>query len=144
MLAEVANRGSFTLFFMGATYIILPEKNLVIGRFIGPTGAEDIQQLFAAIWSDPLFDRAFHLLLDFTRAVLRIGLTEVPAICKSMLSIAGDVMGCAALIASGPVGTALAMLISKRISLITPSSVFSTWERALDFLGVDLPEDFET
>ncbi len=33
------------------------------------------------------------------------------------------------------------MLFSKGISLITPSQVFSTWDAALDFPGVDLPED---
>ncbi|MFA7344451.1 MAG: hypothetical protein WC003_09115 [Terrimicrobiaceae bacterium] len=128
---------------MSASYLILPEKKLIIGRFVGPTGLEDILKLLKKIWSDPLFDRAFHLLVDFTRAALKIGMGEVTALCHSMMAVADGVMGYAAIIASGPAGTALAMLISKGISLITPSSVFSTWDAAVDFLGVDLPEDFE-
>ncbi|MCK9588393.1 MAG: hypothetical protein WC076_00135 [Terrimicrobiaceae bacterium] len=126
---------------MSASYLILPEKKLIIGRFAGPTGADDIKRLLHKIWADPLFDRAFHLLMDFTRAVLRIGVAEVAGLCNGIMSIAGGVMGSAAILASGPVGTALAMLFSKGLSLFTPSSVFSTWGAALDFLGVDLPED---
>jgi len=125
---------------MPASYLILPEKNLVIGSFEGPTGAGEIKGLLHEIWADPLFDRAFHMVLDFTRAILKIGMAEVAMVCQSMVSIAEGVMGSAAIIASGPVGTALAMLLSKGISLIAPSAVFSTWDAAMDFLGVDLPE----
>lgn len=126
---------------MAASYLILPEKNLIIGRFEGPTGAHDIKGLLVEIWSDPLFDRAFHMVMDFTRAALKIGMAEVTMLCDSIMGVAGGVMGSAAIIASGPVGTALAMLFSKGIALITPSEVFSTWDAALDFLGVDLPEE---
>jgi hypothetical protein len=126
---------------MAASYLILPEKNLIVGKFSGPTGAHDIKGLLMQIWSDPLFDRAFHMVLDFTRAALKIGMAEVTMLCESIMSVADGVMGSAAIIASGPVGTALAMLFSKGISLVTPSEVFSTWDAALDFLGVDLPED---
>ncbi len=125
---------------MTASYLILPEKKLIIGKFAGPTRAEDIKGLLMKIWSDPLFDRTFHMLIDFTRAVLKLGMLEVTVLCDAIMSIAGGAMGSAAIIASGPVGTALAMLFSKGISLITPSEVFSTWDAALDFLGVDLPE----
>lgn len=128
---------------MSATYLILPEKQLMIGRFTGPTNAKDIRMLLHEICADPLFDRAFHLLLDFTRAALKIGIAEVTMLCDAMMSVAGGVMGGAALIASGPTGTALAMLVSKGISLFTPSRVFSTWDAAVGFLGVNLPEDFE-
>ncbi len=126
---------------MAASYLILPEKNLIIGKFSGSTGADDIKGLLMQIWSDPLFDRAFHMVMDFTRAALKIGMAEVTMLCDSIMSVADGVMGSAAIIASGPVGTALAMLFSKGISLITPSGVFSTWDAALNFLGVDLPED---
>lgn len=126
---------------MAASYLILPEKKLIIGKFEGPTGSEDIKRLLMEIWSDTLFDRAFHMVMDFTRAALNIGMAEVTMLCDAIVGIAGGVMGRAALIASGPVGTALAMLFSKGISLITHSEVFSTWDAALDFLGVDLPEE---
>lgn len=124
---------------MSATYTILPEKRLVISRFTGPTGAEDIKRLLLEIWADSRFDRAFHMLMDFSKAALRIGMAEVTALCHSIMTIAEGAMGSAAIIASGPVGTALAMIFSKGLSLFTPSAVFSTWDGALDFLGVDLP-----
>ena len=129
---------------MSASYLILPEKRLIIGRFAGPTLAEDIKQLLEDIWSDPLFDRAYHMLMDFTRAALKIGMDEVKWICNSRRSIAGGMMGSTAIIASSPAGTALAMLFSKGLSLITPSAVFSTWDAAVGFLGVDFPEDSQT
>ena len=81
---------------MPASYLILPDKELVIGRFNGPTGAQDIQQLLHEIWADPLYQRAFHLLLDFSKAVLRIGVAEVTMICDFMVSVAEGVMGKAA------------------------------------------------
>ena len=126
---------------MPASYLILPDKELVIGRFNGPTGAQDIQQLLHDIWADPLYQRAFHLLLEFSKAVLRIGVAEVTMICDFMVSVAEGVMGKAAIIASGPMATALAMILSKGISLIAPSAVFSTWDGAMKFLGVDLPDE---
>ncbi len=123
---------------MSATYHILPEKSLVISRFVGPTGAEDIRRLLLEIWADSRFDRSFHMLLDFSKASLRIGMAEVTALCHSIMTIAEGAMGSAAIIASGPVGTALAMLFSKGLSLFTSSAVFSTRDAALNFLGVDL------
>lgn len=101
---------------------------------------EDIKLFMHRVCADPLFDRTFHTLVDFTKAVLQIGLAEVTMLCEFILSVAKGKMGSAAIIASGPVGTALAMLFSKSLSLFAPSAVFSTWEAALDFLGVDLPE----
>ena len=126
---------------MSATYLILPEKKLIIGRFSGLVGADDIKRLLLEIWADPRFDRAFHMLMDFSKAALRIGMAEVTMLCHSIMTVAEGVMGSAAIIASGPVGTALAMLLSKGLSLFTPSAVFSTWDAALNFLGVDLPEE---
>ena len=125
---------------MPSVYHILPDKALIIGRFAGPTGAEDIQQLLHEVRADPLFDRAFHMLMDFSAAVLRIGVSEVMLLCDFVLSIAEGVTGRTAIIASGPIATALAMIFSKGTSLIAPSAVFSTWDAALKFLGVDLPE----
>lgn len=120
---------------MSATYLILPEKRLIIERFTGPTGLEEIKNLLSRVFSDPLFDRTFHTLMDFTKAVLKTGLEEVALLCEFISSVAGG--GSTAIIAAGPMGTALAMLISKGLSFFTPSEVFSTGEAALNFLGLD-------
>ncbi len=123
---------------MAASYLILTEKRLVVGRFTGPTDAEDIRHLMLRVFSDPLFDRKFRLLIDFTRAVLRIGVAEVSLLCDFIFSVAKGSIGSAAILTSGTVGTALAMLLSKGLGLFAPSAVFSTLDAALDFLGVDL------
>ncbi len=125
---------------MSATYLILPEKRLIIERFTGPTGFEEIKSLLSRVFSDPLFDRTFHTLMDFTKAVLKTGLEEVALLCEFISSVAGGVIGSTAIIAAGPMGTALAMLISKGLSFFTPSEVFSTGEAALNFLGLDFSE----
>lgn len=122
---------------MSATYLILPGKRLIIERFTGPTGLEEIKSLLTRVFSDPLFDRTFHTLMDFTNAVLRTGLEEVALLCEFIASVSGGAIGSTAIIAAGPMGTALAMLISKGLSFFTPSEVFSTGEAALDFLGLD-------
>jgi len=123
---------------MPATYLILPEKRLIIERFTGSTGLEEIKNLLGRVFADPLFDRSFHTLMDFTKAVLKTGLEEVALLCEFISSVAGGCIGSTAIIAAGPMGTALAMLISKGLSFFTPSEVFSTGEAALDFLGLDL------
>lgn len=123
---------------MSSTYLILPEKRLIIERFTGPTGFEEIKNLLSRVFSDPLFDRTFHTLMDFTNAVLKTGLEEVALLCEFISSIAGGAIGSTAIIAAGPMGTALAMLLSKGLSFFTPSEVFSTGEAALNFLGLDL------
>lgn len=125
---------------MSSTYLILPEKRLIIERFTGPTGLEEIKHLLSRVFADPLFDRTFHTLMDFTKAVLRTGLEEVSLLCDFIASIAGGNIGSTAIIAAGPIGTALAMLLSKGLSIFTPSEVFSTGEAALRFLGVDFSE----
>jgi len=125
---------------MPATYLILPEKRLIIERFTGPTGFEEIKSLLSRVFSDPLFDKTFHTLMDFTKAVLKTGLEEVALLCEFISSVAGGVIGSTAIIAAGPMGTALAMLISKGLSFFTPSEVFSTGEAALNFLGLDFSE----
>jgi len=125
---------------MPATYLILPEKRLIIERFTEPTGFEEIKSLLSRVFSDPLFDKTFHTLMDFTKAVLKTGLEEVALLCEFISSVAGGVIGSTAIIAAGPMGTALAMLISKGLSFFTPSEVFSTGEAALNFLGLDFSE----
>jgi len=125
---------------MPATYLILPEKRLIIERFTGPTGLEEIKNLLSRVFSDPLFDRTFHTLMDFTKAVLKTGLEEVALLCEFISSVAGSGIGSTAIVAAGTMGTALAMLISKGLSFFTPSEVFSTGEAALNFLGLDFSE----
>lgn len=125
---------------MSATYLILPEKRLIIERFTGPTGLEEIKNLLSRVFSDPLFDRTFHTLMDFTKAVLKTGLEEVAHLCEFISSVAGSGIGSTAIVAAGTMGTALAMLISKGLSFFTPSEVFSTGEAALNFLGLDFSE----
>ncbi len=123
---------------MAASYLILTEKHLVVGRFTGPTDAEDIRCLMRQVFSDPLFNRKFCLLMDFTRAVLRIGIAEVSLLCDFIFSAAKGFIGSTAILTSGTVGTALAMLLSKGLGVFVQSAVFSTLDAALDFLGVDL------
>ncbi len=123
---------------MAATYLILPAKRLIIQRFIGPTGAEEIKQLMLRVCADPLFDNTFHTLMDFTRAVLKVGIAEVSLICDFIFSLTKGATGSAAIVASGPLGTALAMLFSKGLSIFRPSAVFSSHEAAYRFLGVDM------
>lgn len=125
---------------MPATYLILPEKRLIIERFTGPTGFEEIKNLLRRVFSDPLFDRTFHTLMDFTKAVLKTGLEEVALLCEFISSVAGSGIGSTAIVAAGTMGTALAMLISKGLSFFTLSEVFSTGEAALNFLGLDFSE----
>ncbi|MFZ4775001.1 MAG: hypothetical protein ACOYM3_06550 [Terrimicrobiaceae bacterium] len=125
---------------MAATYLILPGKRLIIQRFIGPTGSDEIKQLTLRVRADPLFDRSFHTLMDFTRAVLKIGIAEVSMLCNFIFSLAEGEVGSAVIVASSPMGTALAMLFSKGLSLFTPSAVFSSHEAAFQFLGVDMSD----
>jgi len=126
---------------MAATYLILPAKRLIIQRFTGPTGTEEIRQLTLRVCADPLFDRSFHTLMDFTRAALQIGIAEVSMLCHFLFSLAeGGEVGSAAIVATSPMGTALAMLFSKGLSLFAPSAVFSSHEAAFEFLGVDMSD----
>jgi len=126
---------------MAATYLIFPEKKLVISRFEGPTGAGDIRELLVEIWADATFERTFHILMDFSKAVFRIGLDEVKSLCNLVMTLAEGAMGRAAMISTEPIGTALAMLFSKGLSLFTASGVFSTQAAALRFLNVELPHE---
>lgn len=118
-------------------YDIFPEKRLIVQRYAGEISMQDFIICSELMWSDPKYSTGYNGIADLTQSVLKMNLLELPSLATRILGIGCVSKGRWVVLASTPVVTALAFLFQQTIQAHHSLEVFSTWEAACSFLGVE-------
>lgn len=119
---------------MGMSYQIFPDKRLIVETFSGPVKLEEMLGMFEELWKEPLYDRTYSILMDFSEAHMDMGVEEIKKLTGYVLAADSSSRGRVAIVVSGPLETAFTMLISRQMKEHQPVSVFSTVETAKEHL----------
>lgn len=125
---------------MPFTFQILPEKAVILARYMGLTTIRDMRVLAAEIWEHPDYDPAFDGILDYREAVLASGTGEIEAVCDFFLESEAASRGRAAVVVTRPRETALNVIFRARMNPRNRMDIFSTWDAACSFIGVRIPD----
>lgn len=121
-------------------YVILPEQRCVVSRFSGSVSPQDVMAGSEKIWSDPAYERSYHVLCDLTRVVIH----GTPADVKPLVNFyrrPETSTGLWAAIFSMPNLTALGYLFRAALPVPGRFGIFSSWDGACDYLQISIPQD---
>lgn len=106
-------------------------------RFSGEVSIDEVVAGIERLWADPEYDPHFCGIVDLQRISLRAQVGDVAALLQ-FLRRPETSIGSWAAIFSDPVGTALGMLFLRTNRILPRFDVFSSWEGACAFLGLEL------
>ena len=126
---------------MKHTFSIDTVRRIIILRYLGKTTVQDMKNISIDVWADPSYNQFFNGILDYRKAELDTSVEGIDEIADYFLEASEASFGNAAIIAARPLETALTMIFAHRMLSRNKIHIFSTWEAACKFVGVeDLPE----
>jgi hypothetical protein len=126
---------------MTSSYEIYPEKHAIILRLTGKFALADLRAVTLRLWSDPRYRRDQVGLIDISNASAGVSMEDFRALVAFVKSREEASTARWAAVASTPFATACAMLYRTAVAGRQLFEVFSTWEAACGFIGVELAPD---
>ncbi|MCX6955719.1 MAG: hypothetical protein NTV51_26545 [Verrucomicrobia bacterium] len=121
-------------------YEIYPEQKLILTRFSGAFTLEDLTGVAQRLWSDPRYSRSYGGVVDLTDTSVAVGRADFRALVDFVRRHKETSTGRWAAVAGSPLATACAIIYQRALAGRHTFEVFSTFEAAGQFLGVDLAE----
>jgi hypothetical protein len=119
-------------------YVILPEKRCIVIRYSGVLTLNDVTASTQALWADPLYDKMYNGISDISRATPG-GNTDDVGKLVDFFKHPETSTGRWAVITSEPKFTALSLLFKSSCYAKPWIEMFTSWEAACAFLGVEIP-----
>ncbi len=126
---------------MVCEYEIFPEQRLVFLRFCGECTFVQLKSAVEQLWHDRRFSHAYNGLIDLTDTKVRISSSDFQALMGFVLGQKSKPQGRWAAVAASPLVTAFAMLYQRLARERHTFQVFSTFQRAAEFVGAGFGED---
>lgn len=121
-------------------YKIYPDHSLIILRLTGAFTLEDLMTGARRLWADERYSRHYNGLIDLTDGTLTVGGGDFRALVEFVRGHKDTSTGRWAAVASTPFATAYGFLYQRALAGRHTFQVFSTFEAAGSFLGVDLQD----
>lgn len=121
-------------------YGIYPEKQLIVTRYGGAWTLRDLQAMAEQLWSDARYVRSYNGVVDLTDMTLSVGQGDFRALLEFLRGHKNFSEGRWAAVAGSPLATACGLLYKRALATRHTFEVFSTFEAAGAFVGVDLED----
>lgn len=131
-------RGRRTGTCMKFDYKIYPEHTFIVLRLVGAFTLEELTKGVERLWSDPRYSRSYHGVIDLTDGTLAVGRLEFRALVDFVRGHKDTSTGRWAAVAGSPLAVACGMIYQRAVAGRHSFEVFSTFEAAGSFVGVDL------
>ncbi len=125
------------------SFLIHPDKSLIVARYIGPTTVQDMRNLATEIWSHPGYDPTYSGILDYREAILDASPDGIHEVCQYFCESAQSSRGKCSILSTCPLETALNTIFMQRMECHNIIMVCCTWDTACRFLGVWLPDHLQ-
>lgn len=126
---------------MKHTFFIDTVRRTIVLRYLGKTTVQDMKDIAMEIWAEPSYNQFFNGIIDYRKAKLDTSVDAIAEITDYFLEASEASFGHAAILAARPLETALNMIFADRMLCRNKMHIFSTWEAACKFVGVeDLPD----
>ncbi len=124
-------------------YKVYPKKQFILQRLLGIVNMENLIHVKQKQDEDPAFDLSFKLLTDVRHADVQFTPTQIQHYIEYLKSEFDESKGNRiALVTTTPIAVAVGTLVQhKTPDLDHDLKVFSTIPAALNWLGVDIPEE---
>ena len=126
---------------MTFNYDIFPERRTIVARYTGLFTLGELTAAAQLLWSDPRYVRSYDGLVDISHGSVAVAMRDVPPLMRFFREHGNTSEGRWAAVASAPLTTAWALVYRRALGARHPLEIFSTWEAACAFLGVDLRPD---
>jgi hypothetical protein len=120
------------------TYDILPERRLILQRFAGDTSLAEVLEATRRLWADPRYSRTYDGIVDLSATTVGISMEDLRALIGILRESEQMSTGRWGAVATSPLTTACAMIYQRALAPQQEFEVFSSWDAACGFLGVDL------
>jgi hypothetical protein len=125
---------------MNVDYEIHPEKCLIFMRFTGAFTLADLKEAVQRLWTDTRYSRSYNGVVDLTDSNVKVARGDFQALVAFVVGQKETSEGRWAAVATSPLATACGLIYKRAISKRHTFEVFSTFEAAEAFMGVDLKE----
>jgi hypothetical protein len=121
-------------------YQIIPERRLILQRLAGPVSLPELRAATERLWADPAYSPDYDGIVDLSGAnTAKVSIDDLRVLIDLMLRSRHTSTGRWCAVAAGPLTTACAMIYRQALAARHSLEIFSSWEAASRFLGVDLP-----
>lgn len=118
-------------------YEIYPEKQLIVARYAGAWTLHELEAVAERLWSDQRYVRSYNGVVDLTDTTLSVGREDFRTLMEFLRGHKLTSEGRWAAVASSPLATACGLLYKRMLATRHTFEVFSTFEAAGAFVGVD-------
>lgn len=125
---------------MNCHYEIYPEKRLIYMRYAGAFTLAELMDISRRLWSDKRYSKAYSGIVDLTDSKVSVGREDFQSLVEFVVGHKDTSEGRWAAVATSPLATACGMIYKRAIIKRHPFEVFSTFEAAGAFVGIDLGE----
>jgi hypothetical protein len=121
-------------------YEIYPEKNLIVTRYAGPWTLRDLKAMAEKLWADARYSRRYNGVVDLTDSKLSVARGDFQALLEFVRGHKDASEGRWAAVADSPLATAFGMIYKRALAGRHTFEVFSTFEAAGAFVGVEMQD----
>lgn len=121
------------------SYKIFSEQRFILVRYFGTVSYDDVIQATEALWEDPMYSPEFNGIIDLSSIRVAASVKDLGKLVKFVRDPRCST-GSWAAVFTEPKATALGMLYKATRGLRHSLHLFSSWEAACDYHGVDYPE----
>lgn len=123
-------------------YDILPDRRLIVLRFRGPVGLQEILAGVRRLWADPIYQPEFDGVADLDEITTTASLPDVRSLLQ-FLQHTKTSRGRWAVIFNDPKAVTLGLLFKAASTLPLHLEVVSNWTAACAHLRQDIPADLQ-
>lgn len=125
---------------MNCHYEIYPEKRLIFMRYTGVFTLAELTDVARKLWTDKRYSKSYNGIIDLTDSRVSVGREDFQALIEFVVGHKHTSEGRWAAVATSPLATACGMIYKRAITKRHAFEVFSTFEAAGAFVGIDLEE----
>lgn len=122
-------------------YQIFPEQSAIYVRYSGTFSFERLVETATTLWADPRYSRDYHGIIDFLHGPVSTSMADLRQLIAFVQQSVQTSRGRWAAVTTSPVPTALALVYGQAMVQRHAFEVFSSWEAACAFVGVEMDRE---
>lgn len=123
---------------MEMRFVIIPEENLLLQKFIGELTYDDWYQSALEIWEHPNYNKLLRGIIDFREAEIKMGVPEIRSIVNVLTDESGSGLRADTIVlANQPVVAAFAGIVADSVRKYYNTIISTTEEGAAAKVNVD-------
>lgn len=126
---------------MNCHYEIYPERRLILMRYAGAFTLTQLTDIARKLWADKRYSKSYNGIIDLTDSGVKVAREDFQALVEFVAGNKHTSEGRWAAVATSPLATACGMIYKRAVAKRHSFEVFSTFEAAGAFVGIDLGEE---